>query len=193
MNIPDRPQLYFKNRVEWRAWLHDNHDQFTGVYLIFYKVSSKAESMRWEEAVQEALCYGWIDSTVKKLDEERRKQLFTPRKKKSGWSKVNKDHIIALEAKGLMMPPGRAKIEQAKTDGSWTFLDDVENGIVPDDLQAAFDANPKAWTNYQAFAKGYRKNYLYWLNTAKREATRNKRISEIIRLCEENIKSRGGY
>ncbi len=187
----DKPLLYFKNATEWRAWLLENYASCNGVYLIFYKVSSQQESMRWEEAVQVALCFGWIDSTVKRMDEEKRKQLFTPRKAKSGWSKLNKTYIIDLTAQGLMHQAGQAKIDAAKKDGSWTFLDDVENLIVPTDLQKAFDANAKAFTNYQAFTKTYRKSYLYWLKQAKREATRAKRIAEIVRLCGENVKSRG--
>ncbi len=87
--MQEQPELYFKNRAEWREWLLTNHSLSKGVYLIFYKVSSERESMRWEEAVQEALCFGWIDSTVKKVDDERRKQLFTPRNPKSGWSKMS--------------------------------------------------------------------------------------------------------
>ncbi|WP_103070640.1 YdeI/OmpD-associated family protein [Aquimarina sediminis] len=186
----DKPELYFKNDQEWRIWLHDNHDQSQGVYLIFYKVESKQPSMRWEEAVKVALCYGWIDSTVKRLDNQRRRQYFCPRKPKSGWSKVNKNHIIDLIKNNLMQPSGLISIENAKKNGSWVALDDVENGIIPKDLQQAFDHNTKAFDNFQNFAKGYRKNYLYWVNQAKRQETRDKRIKEVIRLCSANIKSR---
>ena len=101
-----KPTLYFKNDTEWRNWLHDNHDKHTAVYLIFHKVSSETESMRWEEAVKVAICFGWIDSTVKRLDEERRQQLFTPRKDKSVWSKVNKKYIEELIANDLMHESG---------------------------------------------------------------------------------------
>ncbi|KAB8155172.1 hypothetical protein EZY14_004610 [Kordia sp. TARA_039_SRF] len=183
-------ELYFKNDTEWRAWLEKNHDTSKGVYLIFYKVSSEAESMRWEEAVKVALCFGWIDSTVKKLDEERRRQYFCPRKPKSVWSKLNKTYIVELIAEGKMHESGSQKMIDAIKDGSWTALDDVENLIIPKDLQTAFDANPTAFENYQNFSPSYRKSYLYWLNQAKREATREKRITEIIRLCKANIKSR---
>ena len=189
--MAERPELYFKNRKQWRKWLLKNHDsEPSGVYLIFYKVDSSQPSMRWEEAVQEALCFGWIDSTVKRLDEEKRRQIFVPRKAKSTWSKVNKNYIKDLIASDLMHESGLLKIEQAKRDGSWTLLDDVEDLIVPDDLQLAFKANPKAFSNYQNFAPSYRKSYLYWLNQAKRENTRKKRIEEIIRLCAANEKSR---
>jgi uncharacterized protein YdeI (YjbR/CyaY-like superfamily) len=186
----EKPTLYFKKDTEWRNWLHENHDKHKAVYLIFYKVASESESMRWEEAVKVAICYGWIDSTVKKLDEERRQQLFTPRKDKSVWSKVNKDYIEDLIANNLMHESGLKKIEIAKKNGSWESLDAVENLEIPDDLQKAFDANEVAFSNYENFSKTYRKSYLYWLNQAKREETRQNRIAQIIELCEKNIKSK---
>lgn len=185
-----KPLLYFKNAQEWREWLHTNHLDYSGVELVFYRVDSEYESMRWEEAVQVALCYGWIDSTVRKLDEERRKQAFGPRKDKSVWSKVNKNYIEKLLADNLMHESGLAKIEIAKQNGSWTSLDAVENHEIPTDLEIAFKQNPKALENYQNFSPSYRKSYLYWLNHAKREETRKIRIDEIIKLCEQNIKSR---
>lgn len=187
----NKPELYFENDKEWRTWLHENHDQSDGVYLIFYKVQSAKPSMRWEEAVKVALCYGWIDATVKKLNEERRRQYFCPRNPKSVWSQLNKRYIVELTKEGLMHQSGLDKIEAAKKDGSWTALDDVENGVIPEDLQKAFDQNPKAFDNYQNFSPSYRKSYLYWLNQAKRKETRDKRIYEIIKLCRANIKSRG--
>jgi len=168
------PELYFKDDQEWRLWLHQNHNQSTGVYLIFYKVSSKHLSMRWEEAVKVALCYGWIDSTVKRVDDERRRQYFCPRKPKSVWSKVNKTHIIQLTKDGLMHHSGLHSIEVAKQNGSWVSLDGVENGIIPKDLKEAFNKHPMAYKNYLNFAPGYRKSYLYWLYLAKRKETRDK-------------------
>ncbi|GAA4274846.1 YdeI/OmpD-associated family protein [Aquimarina gracilis] len=191
--MSEKPELYFKNDREWRRWLHDNYNQFQGVYLIFYKVESNQPSMRWEEAVKVALCYGWIDSTVKRLDHERRRQYFCPRKPKSVWSKVNKNHVIDLIKNQLMHQSGLTSIQIAKDNGSWTALDDVENGVIPQDLQKAFNANPKAFKNYQNFAQGYRKSYLYWLNQAKRQETREKRIIEIITFCKANQKTRGNW
>ena len=186
----ERPELYLKNREEWRAWLYDNHDSSEGVFLILIRVSSKNHNFRWEEAVKEALCFGWIDSTVKRIDEERRKQLFTPRKPKSVWSKVNKNYIKELSKSGLMHKSGLEKVAIAKKNGSWTSLDLVENLVVPEDLQEAFNANNSAFQNFNAFSKTYKKGYLYWLNQAKREETRARRINEIIKFCEKNIKSR---
>tara|TARA_R110002167_G_scaffold167170_9_gene364332 strand:- start:1177 stop:1752 length:576 start_codon:yes stop_codon:yes gene_type:complete len=182
---------YFKNDSEFRDWLHKNHTQPEGIYLIFYTIAHENESMRWEEAVRVAICYGWIDSTVKSLGDGKRRQYFCPRKPRSVWSKVNKQYIAEHIADGSMHKSGLKKIEAAKIDGSWTALDAVENGVVPADLQKAFSADTKAFENYLNFTKGQRKSYLYWLNQAKREETRQKRISGIIRCCRENIKSRG--
>jgi uncharacterized protein YdeI (YjbR/CyaY-like superfamily) len=183
-------EVYFENKTDWRKWLQTNHNLSMGIYLILYKISSKKVSMRWEEAVKEALCFGWIDSTVKKIDNERRKQFFCPRNSGSGWSKLNKKHIEELVANNLMHESGLKKILSAKEDGSWSIYDDTENLVIPKDLLHEFDKNSKAFSNYQAFSKTYKKNYLYWLYFAKREKTRNKRIVEIVKLCEQNIKSR---
>ncbi|GAA3614370.1 YdeI/OmpD-associated family protein [Flavivirga amylovorans] len=186
-------ELYFKTDTEWRDWLHKNHDTSKVIYLIFYKVESKEPSMRWEEAVKVALCYGWIDSTVKSLGNGKRRQRFTPRNPKSVWSALNKRYVKELTANNLMHKSGYKIIEIGKKNGSWTALDSVEKGIIPEALQLAFDKNPTAFNNYNNFAPSYRKNYLYWLNQAKREDTKQKRIVEIIRLCEANIKDRGTW
>ena len=188
--MEQREHHYFKNANEWRKWLHENHNTSIGVYLIFYKVSSEFESMRWEEAVQVAICYGWIDSTVKKMDEERRKQVFSPRKNKSVWSKLNKTYIEKLLKENLIHTSGLVKIEIAKQNGSWNSLDAVEDLIIPEDLKLAFEKNEIAFENYQNFSPSYRKSYLYWLNQAKKEETRNNRINQIIIFCSQNKKSR---
>lgn len=189
----DKLQLYFKNDSEWSEWLVENHDKSNGVYLILYKVEIDKPSMRWEEAVKVALCFGWIDSTVKSLGDGKRQQYFCPRKPKSVWSALNKRYIDELSSKNLMQPAGLKSIKIAKENGSWEALDDVENLIIPKDLQLAFDKNPNAYTNYKNFARSYRKGYLYWLFSAKREATRQKRIVEIIQLCETNQKQKGSW
>jgi len=186
-------ELYFKNDDEWRKWLHENHSSSKGIHLIFFKVDHKNDSMRWEEAVKVALCYGWIDSTIKSLGNGKRRQYFTPRNVKSVWSALNKRYIADLLSNDLIHPSGLKTIDIAKQNGSWTALDDVEKGIIPEDLQSKFAKNPTAFNNYQNFAPSYRKSYLYWLNQAKREATRQKRITEIIQLCARNIKSRGDW
>ena len=187
------PELYFKTDVAWREWLHENHKSQNAVYLIFYKVDHDNESMRWEEAVRVALCYGWIDSTVKSLGDGKRRQYFTPRKDKSVWSALNKNYLKELFENDLMHESGISKIEIAKQNGSWTALDAVEKGIIPEELKSAFNENPKAYKNYQNFAPSYRKSYLYWLTQAKREVTRKKRTAEIIKFCDANIKSRDNW
>ncbi len=183
-------EYYFKNDSEWREWLHENHKIGGGIYLIFYKIEHKNDSMRWEEAVRVALCYGWIDSTVKSLGNGKRRQYFCPRKPKSVWSRVNKDHIKELKKNGLLHKSGLKSINLAKNNGSWTSLDDVENGVIPKELKDAFEIKPLAFTNFQNFTRSQRKSYLYYLNQAKREETRQKRINEIILLCEANVKAR---
>ena len=188
--MSQKPELYFKNDTDWRNWLSKNYNTSNGVYLIFYKVENEEESMRWEEAVKVALCYGWIDSTVKSLGNGKRRQYFCKRKTKSIWSALNKKYILELTSKNLMHKSGLEIIEIGKQNGSWTALDSVEKGIIPEDLQIEFNKNQKAFSNFKNFAPSYRKNYLYWINQAKREATRTKRITEIIDLCSKNIKSR---
>ncbi len=188
--MKDFPELYFERDVDWYDWLLGNYDTSKGVYLIFFKLELKTPTMRWEEAVKVALCFGWIDSTVKSLGHGKRRQYFCPRNPKSTWSALNKRHIEELEKAGLIQEPGYKMIELAKKTGTWTAMDDVENGVIPEDLQNAFNHNERAYENYQNFSKGYKKSYLSWLHSAKRVETRQKRIAEIIRLCAANIKSR---
>ncbi len=182
-------ELYFHEDVKWYDWLSQNHQTSKGVYLIFYKLETKKPTMRWEEAVKVALCFGWIDSTVKSLGNGKRRQYFTPRNPKSVWSALNKRYIKEMIDSNLMHDSGFSVIKNAKQNGSWNALDDVENLIIPDDLQKNFNINTNAFLNYQNFAPSYRKGYLYWLNQAKRKETREKRIKEIIRLCNSNKKT----
>ncbi len=191
--MKELPELYFQRDVEWYDWLLANHDKYKAVYLIFYKLETGIPTMRWEEAVKVALCFGWIDSTVKSLGNGKRRQYFSPRNPKSNWSALNKKYITELEQAGLIQESGLKMINLAKETGTWTAMDDVENGVIPPNLQKAFNANPRAFENYQNFSKGYRRSYLSWLNSAKREATRQKRIAEIIRLCDANIKTRDSW
>ncbi|MEZ4818000.1 MAG: YdeI/OmpD-associated family protein [Flavobacteriaceae bacterium] len=187
----EKPQLYFPRDIDWRDWLHENHRQYPqGVYLIFYKLEVNTPSMRWEEAVKVALCYGWIDSTVKSLGNGKRQQYFCPRNPKSNWSALNKSYIVLLEQEGLMHESGWKMIEIAKKMGTWSAMDDVENLVIPKDLKSAFEKNSLAYKNYKSFTPGYQKGYLSWLFQAKREETRSKRIQDIITFCERNIKSR---
>lgn len=178
--------IYAKDRREWRAWLEKNYNNSIGVWLIYYKVKSNLPSIKYTEAVKEALCFGWIDSKVKSLDEERYMQIFTPRQPKSVWSKLNKQYIEELLAQDLMTEAGIKKIEAAKKDGSWTLLDAIEALIIPQDLMQALEANETANRYFQAFSNSNKKSILFWIDSAKRPETRLKRIEQTINLVAEN-------
>jgi uncharacterized protein YdeI (YjbR/CyaY-like superfamily) len=172
--------IYAKDRQAWREWLQQNHQIYRGIWLIYYKVRSDRPSIRYEEAVREALCFGWIDSKIKSLDKERYQQIFTPRKPKSVWSRLNKQYIIELIDLGLMAEAGLTAIEVAKQNGSWEALDDIEALIVPEDLELALSANEAARQNFYSLSKSKRKNILANLASAKRMETRLKRIDRAI-------------
>lgn len=165
---------------EWRDWLHANHQHQEFIWVVFYKVSSDVPSLTWSEAVDEALCFGWIDSTKRPIDEERYKQYFSKRKPKSNWSKINKDKIEQLTAEGRMMEAGLQSVAVAKQNGSWTILDEIEALVVPQDLEAALKTKPAAKEYFETLSKSVKKMYLYWVMSAKRPETRQKRISEIV-------------
>jgi uncharacterized protein YdeI (YjbR/CyaY-like superfamily) len=178
--------FYAINRQEWREWLEKNHHTSIGIWLIYYKVKSGKPSVQYSEAVKEALCFGWIDSKVKSLDEERYMQIFTPRKAKSVWSKLNKKYIEELIEQNLMTDVGLKKIEVAKQDTSWNQLDAIEELIIPADLKQALEANETANRYFQAFNNSSKKNILFWIESAKRPETRLKRIEQTISSAELN-------
>jgi uncharacterized protein YdeI (YjbR/CyaY-like superfamily) len=183
-------QVYMKSRTAWRRWLAKNGARSPGIWLVYDKKTSRAERLTYADAVEEALCHGWIDSTLRSLDDARYMQLFTPRKPKSTWSKLNKTRVERLIEDGLMTPPGLAVIETAKANGSWNSLDSVEAFEVPDDLAAAFAKSPKAARNFAAFSPSARKGYLHWVRQAVRPETRAARIAEVVRCCAANLKAR---
>jgi uncharacterized protein YdeI (YjbR/CyaY-like superfamily) len=174
------------SRAEWRQWLADHHASAPGVWLVYFKKETGHPSVTYPEAVEEALCFGWIDSHPRKLDAERTQLLFTPRKPKSGWSKVNKERLARLEAAGLLMPAGLAAIARAKQNGAWESLDAAEAGTVPDDLAAALAADATAGRNFAAFSPTARKMILTWVLGAKQPATRARRVAETVRLAALN-------
>lgn len=165
----------------WRKWLKKHHTRADGVWLVFFKKSSGRQGLSYSMAVEEALCWGWIDSKVQPLDEERYRQVFTPRKAGSVWSALNKRRVAAMVDEGRMQAAGLAKIDAARRDGSWTLLDAVESLELPPDLLKAFQGDPQAAAAFEALAQSRRKMVLHWLMTAKREATRQARIAEIVR------------
>ena len=172
--------------AEWRAWLEQHHTQTAGVWLITYKKASSELSLSYDASVEEALCFGWIDSKGRKLDNERSMLWFAPRKPHTGWSRPNKERIERLVADGRMAEPGLAKIRAAQQDGSWTALDAVEALEVPDDLAAAFAAYPDARQHFDAFPRSAKRGILEWISTAKTAPTRTKRIEETARLAQTN-------
>ena len=169
----------------WRKWLEKNHIKKDAVWLVYYTKASNKVNFTWSEAVSVALCFGWIDSKRIKIDEHTSHQHFSKRKAKSTWSKINKDKVEQLIAAGLMVEAGYKSIEIAKQNGSWTSLDDVENLVVPKDLEQALRKNQKAQAYFSTLAKSKRKLILYWLTSAKREETRTKRLTEIIMCAGE--------
>ncbi len=179
----------FRNRAAWRTWLQENHDTASELWLVYYKKNASKTSVLQPEAVEEALCFGWIDSKVKRIDEERYMQRYTPRKPKSIWSAVNKKRVAKLIEQGLMTDIGMAVIEAAKQDGSWNRLDSIEeNPEIPDGLAEALANNTEASIFFDALAPSHKKQYLWWILSAKREATREKRIQETVRRLAQHIK-----
>lgn len=178
--------IYARDRQTWREWLAQNHRTSSGIWLVYFKVSSGQPSVQYAEAVKEALCFGWIDSKVKSIDDERYRQIFTPRQPKSVWSKLNKQYIEELIEQGLMTQAGLEKIDAAKADGSWTRLDEIEALIVPDDLQKALDENAIAQQNFESFNNSTKKTILFWIDSAKRPETRANRIQKTIEAATQN-------
>ncbi len=183
---PPQDSLQCETREEWRTWLAENHTRDDGIWLITFKKASNMPSMGYDASVEEALCFGWIDSRTKGLDDERSMLWFAPRRKGSNWSKSNKDRVAKLTKAGLMMPPGTAKVEAAKQDGTWTALDAIERLEIPPDLAEAFSDHPGSAENFDAFSRWVKRATLEWISMAKRPATRKRRIDETARLAQNN-------
>jgi uncharacterized protein YdeI (YjbR/CyaY-like superfamily) len=181
--------IHPKTRAEWRKWLKQNHSRTAGVWLINYKKGTGKPRFEYAEAVEEALCFGWIDSKPNKLDEERSMQWYAPRQVGAGWSKINKARAEKMIEAGLMAPAGLAKIEAAQQDGSWNALDRVEAQGVPPDLAAALAAQPNAQQYFDAFPRSVKRAILEWIANAKKPETRAKRVEETARLAAENIRA----
>jgi len=181
--------LLFRNRKEWRHWLEKNHTILTGVWLIHYKKSLSNESVNHFDAVEEALCFGWIDSKLKKIDEERFILKYSPRKPKSVWSKISKGIAEQMISLGKMTPAGFEKIEVAKKQGFWdTAYTNLVRERLPSDLKKALMVNKTAWNNFHHFANSYRNMYIGWVNNAKTEKTRKKRVSAVVKRSFDNKK-----
>ncbi len=175
---------YSRTQKEWRKWLEKNHLSEKAVWLIFYKKGSGIQSTNYAEALEEALCFGWIDSKANKRDEVSYYQYFAKRKPKSNWSKINKEKAAKLIEKGLMTPAGFESIDLAKQNGAWTALDEVEELIIPSDLQLLLDNNKTAFENWEKFSRSVKRAILEWILNAKRPETRQKRIAETVELAQ---------
>ena len=173
---------------DWRDWLERYHQAKEGVWLILYKTKSPKHNLSWSEAVDEALCFGWIDGIKKKIDAESYRQYFTKRKANSTWSRVNKEKVDLLVDQGLMTAEGYRSIEVAKENGSWTLLDEVEALVVPEDLQGEFAHHPGAREYFDGLSKSAKKILLYWVISAKRPETRQKRISVVAENAAQGLK-----
>ena len=182
-------QIYIKTRGEWRNWLQKHHESCNGIWLIFYKKSTGKPSLEYGTAVEEALCFGWIDSIIKRIDEEKYVRKFTPRKLGSRWSDLNKKRILKLEKQGLITEAGQAIVDEARKSGIWNEVNRPTLSFeIPDDLERALLKNEKAKRFFDQLVPSYKKQFLGWIQVAKRQETRENRIRESIALLERGEK-----
>lgn len=179
--------IYISDRQKWREWLRENHSTCTEVWLIYYKKHTGKPRIAYNDAVEEALCFGWIDSTIQRIDNEKFAQKFTPRKNLKKWSELNKQRVRKLIKTGLMTEAGLEKIDWQAFNSE---VEDKRNTKLqtPDYMKQALQAAEPAWENFQKLAPSYRRNYIMWITTAKRRETRQKRLKEAIELLKENKK-----
>jgi uncharacterized protein YdeI (YjbR/CyaY-like superfamily) len=182
-------QVYVKTRKDWRDWLNQNHDKSKGIWLVFYKKHTGKATLEYDEAVEEALCFGWIDSIIKKIDDEKYVRKLTPRKNDSRWSDLNKKRIIKLEKQGLLTEAGIGKVRTAKASGLWNKPDRVQvSSNIPRELASVLVKNKKAKNFFDQLAPSYQKRFIGWISTAKRQETRERRIREAVNLLEKGEK-----
>jgi uncharacterized protein YdeI (YjbR/CyaY-like superfamily) len=184
-----QPSVHPLTRGEWRAWLEQNHTRTTGVWLVSYKKATGKARVEYDDAVEEALCFGWIDSKPGKLDEERTLLWFAPRRRGTGWSRPNKLRVERMIEAGLMAEAGLVKIEQARSDGSWSKLDAVEDLEIPPDLVEALAACGEGSRNFAGFPRSAKRGILEWIANAKTSETRAKRVNETARLAALNVRA----
>ena len=181
-----KPTFHASSRAQWRKWLLDHHTSTEGIWLIIYHKDKNVPSVYYDEAVDEGLCFGWIDSKPNKRDDQSYYQYFSKRNPKSNWSRVNKEKIERLLKEGIMHDAGLKMIEVAKATGTWDALNDVENLVIPDDLMNAFNNYPNALQYFESFPRSTKRGILEWIFNAKRAETRSKRILETASLAAEN-------
>ncbi|MFM9940201.1 MAG: YdeI/OmpD-associated family protein [Hyphomicrobiaceae bacterium] len=185
----DHARIEVTSRAELRGWLTTNHSQTESIWLVTWKKATGDKHLPYAAIVDEALCFGWIDSLPRKLDETRTMLRLSPRKPRSAWSQVNKDKVAALMAAGLMTPAGLAKIQQAKSDGSWDALNEVETLSVPADLAAGLAKNAAARDHFDAFPRSVKRGILEWIASARQPETRQRRIAETVAKAAENLRA----
>jgi uncharacterized protein YdeI (YjbR/CyaY-like superfamily) len=190
MEFKDGTQTFYpQSQEEWRNWLEENHQKEKSVWLILYRKQSQKPSITYSQAVDEALCFGWIDSKPNKRDEESFYQFFSKRNPKSNWSKINKEKVALLIQEGRMTQSGYHMIQLAKEKGTWDALNDVDNLIIPNDMAQKFEENLVAKVNFAAFPASTRRGILEWIFNAKGAETRAKRIQQTVDLAEKNIRA----
>ena len=189
--LDDAPHVHADDRATWRAWLEANHATATGAWLVTWRPRTGHAYLHYEAAVEEALCFGWVDSTGGQFDDDRGRLYFAPRKPRSGWAATNKARVERLIADGRLAPAGLAAIERAKANGSWELLDSVERLEVPDDLASELENHPPAAANFAAFPPSARKMLLGWIAMARRPETRASRITQIAEAAARNERARG--
>ncbi len=186
MRTQDTP-LYFITRDAWRAWLEANHANATGVWLVHYKKHTGKPGLSLEEAVEEALCFGWIDGVLKPIDEEKFALRYSPRKKGSIWSQINKRRVAKLIKQGKMTEAGLARVREAKASGEWraaAMREDTTN--IPDDLKCALNASQQTRRNFERLAPSHKRQFIYWVTSAKTDRTRQRRIQATVKLVAAN-------
>jgi uncharacterized protein YdeI (YjbR/CyaY-like superfamily) len=183
------PLCFAYTAEEWRLWLNSHHNTTKAVWLVYHKPATGKTRVSYDDAVDEAICFGWIDSKPNKLDSERSIQYFAPRNPKSNWSQLNKRRVERLLAAGKMTASGLAAVDAAKHNGTWDALNDVDALVLPNDLETALKQHVSAWEHFSAFPKSSKKNILEWIHNAKQPTTREKRIKETAELAAQNIRA----
>lgn len=181
-----KPLLLVETQEEWRGWLEGNHEESSGVWLVSWKKATGKPFVPFMDVVDEALCFGWVDSKINRLDEERAMRLFTPRNPKSPWSRINKEKVARLVNEGRMTASGMRLVDGAKADGSWNVYDEIEDLVIPPDLASALGENATADNYFRGFPDSSKKNILWWIKSARRPETRATRVAKTVGMAAEN-------
>lgn len=185
--VKTRDPRHFEGRNEWRTWLTENYATVMELWLLFHKKHTGKPGLAYDEAVEEALCFGWIDGILKRIDNEKHTIRFCPRRKNSIWSERNKERVRRMIEAGRMTETGLAKVREAKENGQWDKAAEREDvTTVPAELTEALAKDGRARLNFEKLAPSYRRQFIYWVGIAKRDQTRRKRVAEAVRMIREN-------